>query len=181
MKNRRVRQSGLIQAVLKHAATCLLLAGLTAAVQMAVAQGMTAQELAKNAVGADNGRELPTTDAMASEKAVLEAYVTAWNKHDFAALDKLLAPDAIHEDIAWPSREQGPSKIKEFMRGMIEAEPDLEWRLTKVVEGGPTVAAEWTWTATYTGDTPIGPVVKEAHLRAWCVSGGDRERTDQTL
>src|ERR1700682_1205370 len=121
MKNRRVRQSGLIQAVLKHAATCLLLAGLTAAVQMAVAQVMTAQELAKNAVGADNGRELPATDAMASEKAVLEAYVTAWNKHDFAALDKLLAPDAIHRDIPWTSRghraSKGPRKSRNSCAG----------------------------------------------------------------
>src|SRR5215831_2752151 len=39
-----------------------------------------------------------------SGKAALQAYVSAWNRHDFEALDKLLAPDAIHEDIAWPSR-----------------------------------------------------------------------------
>src|SRR5579864_5042413 len=42
---------------------------------------------------------------------------------------------------------------------MIEAEPDFDWRLTTIVEGGSVVAAEWTWTATYTGDSPIGHVV----------------------
>lgn len=42
-----------------------------------------------------------TTAAMPSGKTVLEACVSAWNRHDFAALDKLLTPDAVHEDIAW--------------------------------------------------------------------------------
>jgi steroid delta-isomerase-like uncharacterized protein len=104
--------------------------------------------------------EKQTTSAMSSGKAVLEAYVLAWNRHDFAALDKLLTPDAVHEDIAWPSRDEGPAQIKEFMRQMIEAEPDFDWRLTTVVDSGSMVAAEWTWTATYTGDSPIGHVVQ---------------------
>jgi steroid delta-isomerase-like uncharacterized protein len=99
-----------------------------------------------------------TTPASPSGKAVLEAYVSAWNRHDFAALDKLLTPDAVHEDIAWPSRDVGPTQIKAFMRQMIEAEPDFDWRLTTIVDGGSVVAAEWTWTATYTGDSPIGHV-----------------------
>jgi len=99
---------------------------------------------------------LPAEEA--SGKAVLEAYVSAWNRHDFAALDKLLTPDALHEDIAWPSRDEGPAQIKEFMRHMIAAEPDFDWHLTTIVDGGSVVAAEWKWTATYTGDSPIGHV-----------------------
>ena len=101
----------------------------------------------------------PKASAVPSGKVVLEAYVSAWNHHDFAALDKLLTPDAVHEDIAWPSRDEGPAQIKEFMRQMIAAEPDFDWRLTTIVDGGSVVAAEWTWTATYTGDSPIGHVV----------------------
>lgn len=89
---------------------------------------------------------------------MLEAYVSAWNRHDFAALDKLLTPDAVHEDLAWASRDQGPAQIKKFMQQMIEAEPDFSWRITNIVDGGSTVAAEWTWTATFTGTTPSGPV-----------------------
>src|ERR1700719_2369231 len=91
-----------------------------------------------------------TTRALPSGKALLEAYVSAWNRHDFAALDKLLTPDAVHEDIAWPCRDEGPAQIKKFMQAMIEAEPDFQWRLTTVVDGGSIVAAEWTWAATYT-------------------------------
>ena len=100
-----------------------------------------------------------TTPTPLSGRAVLEAYVSAWNRHDFAALDKLLTPDAVHEDIAWPSRDEGPAQIKKFMQQMIEAEPDFDWRITTIADGGSTVAAEWTWTATFTGDTPIGHVV----------------------
>jgi len=99
------------------------------------------------------------TQTPQSGRAVLEAYVTAWNRHDFAALDKLLAADGIHEDIALGFHGQGPAQIKDFMRAMIEGQPDLDWRVTTVVEAGPLVAAEWTWTSTFTGDSPSGPVV----------------------
>jgi hypothetical protein len=44
------------------------------------------------------------------------------------------------------------------MQEVIAVEPDFDWRLTNVVDG-PVLAAEWTWTATYTGDCPtIGHV-----------------------
>lgn len=99
-----------------------------------------------------------TTSAARSGKAVLEAYVSAWNRHDFAALDKLLAPDAVHEDIAQRVHAQGLAEIKKFMREEIEGEPDLDWRLITVLDAGPQVVAEWTWTGTFTGDGPTGPV-----------------------
>jgi steroid delta-isomerase-like uncharacterized protein len=99
------------------------------------------------------------TQTPQSGRLVLEAYVSAWNRHDFSALDKLLAADAIHEDIAQGFRGQGAAQIKDFMRGVIEGEPDLNWHVTTVVDAGPVVAAEWTWTCTFTGDSPSGPVV----------------------
>jgi steroid delta-isomerase-like uncharacterized protein len=96
-----------------------------------------------------------------SARSVLEAYVSAWNRHDFAAFDTLLAPDAIHEDIAQGFRGQGPAQIKDFMRGVIVGQPDLNWHLTTIVDASPSIAAEWTWTATFTGDSPSGPVVRK--------------------
>ncbi len=101
------------------------------------------------------------TQTPQSGRPVLEAYVSAWNRHDFAALDKLLVADAIHEDVAQGFRGQGPAQIKDFMRAEIEGEPDLNWHLTTVVDAGPVVAAEWTWTGTFTGDSPSGPVVRK--------------------
>ncbi|HET8924519.1 MAG TPA: ester cyclase [Candidatus Acidoferrum sp.] len=98
------------------------------------------------------------TQTQPSGKALLEAYVSAWNKRDFAALDKLLAPDAVHEDLARPSRDVGPAQIKQFMRTMIETQPDLNWHLTSIVDGGSVVAAEWVWTGTVTGESPVRPI-----------------------
>jgi ketosteroid isomerase-like protein len=100
-----------------------------------------------------------------SGKAVLEAYVSAWNRHDFAALDKLLTPDAVHEDVAQGVHAQGLVEIKKFMREEIEGEPDIDWRLTSVVDAAPVVAAEWTWTGTFTGEGPSG------HVTAQRISG----------
>jgi steroid delta-isomerase-like uncharacterized protein len=107
----------------------------------------------------------PKMSAVPSGKAVLEAYVSAWNHHDFAALDKLLTPDAVHEDVAQGVHAQGLAEIKKFMHEEIEGEPDVEWHLTTVVDAGPVVSAEWTWTGTYTGEGPTG------HVKAQRISG----------
>jgi len=69
-----------------------------------------------------------------------------------------LASDGTHEDIAAGFKGQGPAQIKGFMRDMLKQQPDLNWQLTTVLESGPIVAAEWSWTSTYTGDSPAGPV-----------------------
>ena len=100
----------------------------------------------------------PAASAASSGKTVLEAYASAWNRHDFAALDKILAPDGVSEDIALAVYAQGAAQVKDFMQKVLQAQPDLDWRLTRVVESGPVVVAEWTWTSTFTGDSPTGPV-----------------------
>ncbi|MBI3661529.1 MAG: ester cyclase [Acidobacteria bacterium] len=101
----------------------------------------------------------PRVPAAEPGPALLAGYVRAWNQHDFAALDTLLTPDAVHDDIAQGFHGQGPGQIKDFMRELIKLEPDFNWRLTTVVAAGSPLAAEWTWTATYTGPSPGGPVV----------------------
>jgi steroid delta-isomerase-like uncharacterized protein len=95
----------------------------------------------------------------AGGKAIAEAYVQAWNKHDFAALDTILAPDAVHEDIAQNVHAKGIAAIKDFMRQDIASEPDLKWQMTSEVEDGRFVAFEWTWASTYTGPDVAGKTV----------------------
>jgi steroid delta-isomerase-like uncharacterized protein len=97
--------------------------------------------------------------AQPSGKALLEAYVSAWNRRDFAALDSLLAPDAVHEDMARPSRDVGPAQFNRSIRATLEAQPDLNWHVTSIVDAGSVVAAEWVWSGTYTGDSPVTPAV----------------------
>jgi len=100
----------------------------------------------------------------ASGKSVAEAYVRAWNKHDFAALDTILAPDALHEDIAQNVHATGIAAIKDFMRQDIAAEPDLNWQMTNTIEDGRFVAFEWTWTSTYTGPDATGKSVSKKKI-----------------
>lgn len=99
-----------------------------------------------------------STQTQGSGKALLEAYVSAWNRRDFAALDKLLASDAVHEDLARPSREVGPDQIKQSLRTSMEDHPNLDWHLISVVDGGSVVAAEWVWSGTVTSSSTVRPV-----------------------
>ena len=93
-------------------------------------------------------------------RALLEAYVQAWDRHDTLAIDTLLTANGVHEDIAQGVRTVGGAQVNAFVRDVIAAEPDFDWKLTSVMVDGPRVAAEWTWTATYTGPSPSGPVTK---------------------
>jgi len=91
-------------------------------------------------------------------RSVLEAYVSAWNHHDFAAIDRLIPADGIHDDIPNVVHAQGPEQVKNFMKSIIAQEPDFQWHIDRAIVSGSTVAAEWTWTATFTGEGPYGPV-----------------------
>jgi steroid delta-isomerase-like uncharacterized protein len=98
------------------------------------------------------------TEPGKSPKAVLAAYIEAWNRRDYDAFDRLLASDGVHEDLAAGFRGQGAAQVKEFMSEVLKEEPDFVWKVTNVIESGNTVVAEWNWTATHTGDSPIGRV-----------------------
>lgn len=97
-------------------------------------------------------------------KTIAAAYVRAWNQHDTAALDTLLAPDATHEDLAQNFSGKGPAAVAAFMRQEIAVQPDFNWRVTNTIEDGGTVALEWTWTGTYTGADPGGRKVTKKHI-----------------
>jgi steroid delta-isomerase-like uncharacterized protein len=109
---------------------------------------------------------LTTTRQVRSPQAVLQALMSAFNRHDFAALDTLFAAEGVYEDFAARFRGVGPAEVKSFLRGVIKTEPDFNWQLTNAIESGSSVAAEWNWTATFTGEGPDGK-----HLVAQRVSG----------
>lgn len=92
--------------------------------------------------------------------------MSAFNHHDFAALDTLVAPEGVYEDFSARFRGVGPDQVKNFLRAVIQKEPDFSWQLTNAIETESIVAAEWTWSATFTGEGPDGK-----HLVAKRVSG----------
>ena len=97
-------------------------------------------------------------------EAVVEAYINAWNAHDSAAIDSLLAPDVVHEDIAQNFRHQGKAKVVEFMGETMATQPDFKLQVTTSIEDGRYVALERTWTATYTGPDPTGKQVTNKRI-----------------
>lgn len=99
-----------------------------------------------------------------SGKAVVQAYIDAWNRHDSVAIDTLLAPDAIHEDFAQNFRGRGSAAIVKFMQGHVAVQPDFKWQVTNSIEQGRYVALEWTWTGTYTGPDPTGKPVTNRRI-----------------
>jgi steroid delta-isomerase-like uncharacterized protein len=113
------------------------------------------------AVGVAACSSKPQGRAGQDPKAVLQAYVDAWNRHDSLALDTLLAPTGIHEDFAWGFRGEGPAAVRGFMRDVIAVSPDFHWEVTSAFSDGHNVVGEWTWTATFTGPSPTGPVTNQ--------------------
>jgi steroid delta-isomerase-like uncharacterized protein len=97
-------------------------------------------------------------------KAVVQAYVRAWNQHDSAAIDSVLAPSGIHEDIAQKFRGRGTAQVVKFMRQVVSAEPNFKWQVRNIIEEGRYVALEWTWTSTYTGPDPTGKQVTNRRI-----------------
>ena len=98
------------------------------------------------------------------DKAIVDAYVRAWNQHDTVALDTLLAPDGIHEDVAQNYRGVGPKAVIKFMRGVVKSQPDYKWTVTNEVEDGDIVALEWKWTSTYTGPDLTGKQITNKRM-----------------
>lgn len=115
------------------------------------------------AVGLTACSPRPQNPAGQDPKAVLQAYVEAWNRHDSLALDTLLAPAGVHEDLAWGFRGEGTAAVRGFMRDVIAVSPDYHWEITSSFTDGQSVVGEWTWTATFTGPSPSGPVTNQ-HL-----------------
>ena len=105
-----------------------------------------------------------------TDKAVTMAYVKAWNQHDSVAIDTLLTPGGVHEDVARNFRGTGAKQVVEFMRKEIAAEPDFKWTVTNSLEDGEKVVLEWAWTATYTGPDPNGKQVSGRRISGKGVS-----------
>lgn len=104
------------------------------------------------------------TTAAISPVSVVRAYVDAWNRRDSAAFDSLIATTGTHEDIPWGFIGTGPAGVKGFLNAVLAGQPDFSWKITEVLEQGSKVAAQWTWTATYTGPDPQGRPVKNVHV-----------------
>jgi predicted ester cyclase len=119
--------------------------------------------LALSACTSKDGTPPPDTARAASASSarrVAEAYVDAWNRHDSAAIDTLIALRGTHEDMPSGFVATGPAGVHGMMRDLSQSLPDYAWNITEVVEGSPNLALVWTWKGTFTGKDPTGKDVK---------------------
>jgi steroid delta-isomerase-like uncharacterized protein len=104
------------------------------------------------------GQEPASVSTSTDPGELFQSLVQAWNDHDYAAVDSLVASDAIEEIPARDFRGQGPEGFKGAMRQTLATIPDFAWNPTTVLVDSFKVAAEWTVSGRYTGNTPRGPV-----------------------
>jgi steroid delta-isomerase-like uncharacterized protein len=91
--------------------------------------------------------------AKGAPRAMLDAWLAAWNSHDPQRAAELLAEDVEYFDAGFSGIQHGRDAAMEkgfsvFLRGV----PDLHWELRgEPIAGVDSIAWEWTFTGTNTG------------------------------
>jgi steroid delta-isomerase-like uncharacterized protein len=87
---------------------------------------------------------------------VANGVVEAFNGSDWERCQAILAPDAVHDEIASARRMNGASEIIALWQSWKAAMPDLKGSVTNAVASGNAVVLEVTWQGTHTGPL-VGP------------------------
>lgn len=99
------------------------------------------------------------TGALAQDAlAVVDGYLAAWNAHDGAAAAAILAEDASYFDASVGTPVSGREAAKtQVIDAFLNAAPDAVWaRDGDPVVAGGSVAFEWTFSGTNSGDWADG-------------------------
>lgn len=87
-------------------------------------------------------------------------YYAAFNRRDLAAMEALLADDAVLEVPGTGERHEGRDAVMASERGWLTAFPDGRIDIEEISGGGDTVVVEFTGRGTHTGplQTPEGEI-----------------------
>lgn len=99
------------------------------------------------------------TAALAADALeVVDGYLAAWNAHDGAAAAAILAEDATYYDASVGTPVSGREAARtQVIDAFLNAAPDAVWtREGDAVVAGGSVAFEWTFSGTNTGDWADG-------------------------
>jgi steroid delta-isomerase-like uncharacterized protein len=91
---------------------------------------------------------------------LVKRQIEAWNNHDPERFASGYAPDATVLDPGYPEPLSGRDAVVKDAVAFFKAFPDLEFRVTKVLEDGNTLAFEGMAAGTHKGtlELPTGPV-----------------------
>jgi predicted ester cyclase len=93
---------------------------------------------------------------MSPEAIVRSWFQDGWDEGNEAAIDRLMAPDAVVHGLAACSM-RGPAGFKPYFRAMRAALGDLEIEVTQTVTEGDRVAAHCRVVARHVGDALGAP------------------------
>ena len=88
----------------------------------------------------------------------LQRWTEGWNGHREEPLLKLMTPDIVYDDSAWPRTMRGHADVREFLGHTWRAFPDLRFELVDgpfLHPSAPQAAVHWRGFATHSG--PIDP------------------------
>jgi steroid delta-isomerase-like uncharacterized protein len=119
------------------------------------------------------------------EKAIA-AYGEAWNRHDVEAIVAMHTEDSVFENHTSGGRAAGKDAIREILRGVFAAFPDIRFESRRTYVRDGVVTQEWTATGTlavpYTrGATTVQPTGRKVSWNGVDVipfSGGRVARKD---
>lgn len=72
----------------------------------------------------------------------------ALNAGEIDATDEFVWNDVV-EEVPFPGQGPGIEGIKDVLRGMLTAFPDMRWVVDEQVESGDKVVSRFTWTGTH--------------------------------
>jgi steroid delta-isomerase-like uncharacterized protein len=93
---------------------------------------------------------------MTDIRSKLDEMTEAINRHDKQAFVALYHPDAVVVDPMYPEPLRGNEAIENDMNDFLEAFPDLEGRVERVLTDGDTCAVEFSMKGTHEGAL-LGP------------------------
>ena len=102
-----------------------------------------------------------------AKKVALTWFERVWNQGSEAAIDELLAPDALMHGLAGPDGKpiRGPEGFKPFYRTFHGAFPDIRITVERAVEEGDMVAVHCRVVGTHRGEgLPVAPTRKPIEL-----------------
>ena len=98
---------------------------------------------------------VPIDDAFL--QSFMTAWQAAWNSHDPERVVAMMTPECTYDDAAWPTTMRGHDDVREFLRHVWRALPDLEfvWADFARVPGEAKAMAHWKARASMRG--PLDP------------------------
>jgi len=88
----------------------------------------------------------PNTTAMTSNKEIVhQVYEQAMNKRDWDVLSQYISPDFVGI-----KGKKGPAAFQEPILPLIQAFPDIKWKIEEIFGEGNKLMVKWKWEGTQT-------------------------------